>query len=100
MEAVDIHIGPLVFDHADYDSDGDILYLHRGVPRPAEGEETPEGHVLRFVPGTDQIVGLTIINIRWLLDRDRRLVVTIPDRVEVSAAELTPALADPSEGSE
>jgi hypothetical protein len=91
MEAVNIHIGPLVFDQADYDSDGDVL--HRGAPQPAEGEETPEGHVLRFARGTDQIVGLTIVNARWLLDRDRRLVVTIPEKVEASAAELAPGLA-------
>ena len=93
MEAVDIRIGPIVFDHADYDPDGDVLYLHLGVPQPAEGEETPEGHVLRFAPGTDQIVGLTIINARWLLDRDRRLAVTIREKVEVDVAELAPALA-------
>jgi len=93
MEVVNIHIGPLVFDHADYDQDGDVLYLHRGAPQHAEGEETPEGHVLRFAPGTDQIVGLTIVNARWLLDRDRRLVVTIPEKVEASAAELAPGLA-------
>jgi uncharacterized protein YuzE len=93
MEAVNIHIGPLTFDHADYDAEGDVLYLHVGTPRAAEGEETPEGHVLRFEPDTDRIVGLTIINARWLLDRDRRLVVTIPEKVEASAAELAPALA-------
>lgn len=27
MEAVNIHLGALVFDHADYDGDGDVLYL-------------------------------------------------------------------------
>jgi hypothetical protein len=46
MELVNINIGRLVFDHADYDSEGDALYLHVGVPHDAEGEETPEGHVL------------------------------------------------------
>jgi hypothetical protein len=50
MDAVNIRIGPLVFDHADYDPDGDVLYLHIGPPQPAEGEETPEGLVLRFAP--------------------------------------------------
>jgi hypothetical protein len=49
-EAIDVHIGTLVFDQADYDPDGDVLYLHVGSPRDAEGEETPEGHVLRFEP--------------------------------------------------
>jgi hypothetical protein len=43
MEAVNVKIGPLVFDHADYDSEGDVLYLHVGAPQDAEGEETPEG---------------------------------------------------------
>jgi hypothetical protein len=80
MEAVTVTIGPLVFDHADYDVEGDVLYLHVGAPQDAEGEETPEGHVLRFEPGTQRIVGLTVINARWLLDRDGHLTVTIPER--------------------
>lgn len=92
MEAVNVHIGPLVFDHADYDAEGDVLYLHAGSPRKAEGEETPEGHLLRFEPGTEHIVGLTVVNARWLLDRDGRLIVTVPEKVEASAAELAPAL--------
>jgi uncharacterized protein YuzE len=92
MEAVDIKIGPLVFDKAEYDSEGDVLYLHVGLPQEAEGEETPEGHVLRFEPGTQRIIGLTVINARWLLDRDGRLTVTIPETVEASADELAPAL--------
>ena len=93
MDTVNIHIGPRVFDHADYDAESDVLYLHRGEPQPAEGEETPEGHVLRFAPGTDEIVGLTLISARRLIDRDQRLVVTIPEKVEASAAELAPGLA-------
>ncbi|HYB31504.1 MAG TPA: DUF2283 domain-containing protein [Solirubrobacteraceae bacterium] len=92
MEAVNITIGQLVFDHADYDADGDVLYLHLGPPQPAEGEETPEGHVLRYAPGTQRIVGLTVINARHVLDRDGRLIVTVPETVEASAEELAPAL--------
>ena len=92
MAAVNIRIGPLVFDHADYDAAGDVLYLHVGPPQPAEGEETPEGHVLRFLPGTQRIVGLTVINARHVLDRDGRLVVTVPETVEASADELAQAL--------
>ena len=92
MEAVNIKIGPLVFDHADYDADGDVLYLHVGIPEPGEGEETPEGHVVRFAPGSQRIVGLTVINARHVLDRDGRLIVTVPDTVEASADELAAAL--------
>ena len=93
MEAVNIRIGPLTFDHADYDAEGDVLYLHAGDPQPGEGEETPEGHVLRFAPGTQQIVGLTVISARQVLNRDGRLIVTIPETVEASADDLAPALA-------
>ena len=92
MEAVNIRIGPLVFDHADYDQDGDVLYLHVGPPQPGEGEETPEGHVLRFAPGSHRIVGLTLINARHVLDRDGRLIVTVPETVEATAEDLAPAL--------
>jgi uncharacterized protein YuzE len=92
MEAVNIRIGPLVFDHADYDAEGDVLYLHVGDPQPAEGEETPEGHVLRYAPGSQSIVGLTVINARHVVSRDGRLIVTIPETVEASAADLEAAL--------
>lgn len=91
MEAVNIRIGPLVFDHADYDADGDVLYLHVGEPQPAEGEETPEGHVLRYAD-SQAIVGLTVINARHVINRDGRLIITIPETVEASAADLEAAL--------
>ncbi len=42
MEQVNIRIGPVAFDHADYDAENDVLYLHVGEPKEAEGEETPE----------------------------------------------------------
>ncbi len=93
MEALNIQIGPLVFDRADYDADGDVLYLHIGDPVEAEGEETPEGHIVRFEAGTQRVVGLTVINARSLLGRDGRLIVTVPETVEASADALAPALA-------
>jgi uncharacterized protein YuzE len=92
MEAMNIRIGPLSFDHADYDAEGDVLYLHIGQPQPGEGEETPEGHVLRFAPGTQQIIGLTVINARHVVNRDGRLIVTVPETVEASADDLAAAL--------
>jgi hypothetical protein len=92
MEDVNIRIRPFVFEHASCDEDGDVHYLHIGPPQPGEGEETPEGHVLRFVPGTQRVVGLTVINARHVLDRDGRLVVTVPETVEASAEEFAAAL--------
>jgi len=62
-----IKIGNLTFDHVAYDATGDVLYLHVGKPRAAsDGEETPEGHVLRY-DAHGRVAGLTIINARWLL---------------------------------
>ncbi|HTT95924.1 MAG TPA: hypothetical protein VMF55_14725 [Solirubrobacterales bacterium] len=89
MEHVKIKIGPVTFG----DADSDVLHLHVGEPQDAEGEETPEGHVLRYAPGTQNIVGLTVLGARQLLDRDGNLTVTIPEPIEASAADLAPALA-------
>jgi uncharacterized protein YuzE len=93
MERVNITIGALSFDHANYDADGDVLYLHVGSPQEGEGEETPEGHVVRYAPGTNRVIGLTVLGARHLLDRDGHVVVTIPETVETTAEQLAPALA-------
>jgi hypothetical protein len=93
MEQVKIKIGPVTFDHADYDAEHDVLYLHVGEPQPGEGEETPEGHVIRYVPGTSRIAGLTMLGPRRILERDGRLTVTIPETIETTADDLAPALA-------
>lgn len=93
MERVSIKIGPIVFDRADYDIENDVLYLHVSEPQEAEGEETPEGHVLRYSPGTQEIVGLTVLGAQRILDRDGELQITIPESVKASAADLAPALA-------
>jgi hypothetical protein len=92
MERVDIRIGPVTFDHADYDAEND-LYLHVGPLQEAEGQETREGQILRFVPGTERIVGLTILGAQAILDRDGELRITIPESVKASADDLAPALA-------
>jgi uncharacterized protein YuzE len=93
MEQVNIKIGPVTFDHADYDIESDVLYLHVGEPQAAEGEETPEGHVLRYAPGTNRIVGLTVLGAQRILDRDGELRVTIPESIKATADDLAPALA-------
>lgn len=93
MDAMTVQIGPLTFDHATYDEQGDVLYLHVGERDAAsESEETPEGHVLRFdVDRT--VIGLTIINARWLLARDGELVVTLPEQVHIAPAAIEAAFA-------
>ena len=92
MERVNITIGPVSFDHADYDAESDVLYLHVGEPQEGEGEETVEGHVVRYEPGTNRIVGLTVMSPRRILEGDGRLAVTLPETIETSAEDLAPAL--------
>ena len=93
MERVNITIGPMSFQRADYDAENDVLYLHVGEPQTGEGEETPEGHVVRYEPGTSRIVGLTMMGPRRILERDGNLAVTIPETVQTTAEDLAPALA-------
>ncbi len=93
MDAMTVTIGHLTFDGTSYDEAGDVLYLRIGDRQAAAGgEETPEGHVLRF-DAAGRIVGLTIINAKWLLERDGELVVTLPEQVHVAPAALEGALA-------
>jgi len=93
MGSVNVKIGSVVFDHANYDAENDVLYLRVGDPEQGEGETTPEGHVIRYAPGTNRIVGLTMLGPRRILEKDGRLVVTIPETVEADTSELADALA-------
>ena len=86
-----ITIGTITFDHVAYDADGDVLYLSVGEPRmPADSQGTAEGHNVRY-DDQGQIIALTLVNAKWLLERDGEVRVTIPSRV--SADELAPAMA-------
>lgn len=83
-----VHLGPYTFDDVVYDAEGDVLYMSIGKPRPAvDAPPTPEGHIVRY-DERDEVIGVTLVNAKWLLDRDGKLTVTFPER---------PALADTSE---
>ena len=86
-----IRIGTLSFDHVEYDANADVLYLSIGEPRmPAESLGTPEGHNIRY-DETGDVIAITIVNAKWLLERDGEIKLTIPSRV--LAADLAPALS-------
>lgn len=88
-----ITIGDVTFDHASYDERGDVLYLTVGPPQvAADVVGTDEGHAVRY-DGDREVIGITIINARWLLDQEGAITITIPERVQVSADTLAPALA-------
>lgn len=88
-----VKIDDVIFDRANYDADGDVLYLARGTSNmAADAVLTPEGHGIRY--GADgQVIGVRIINARWLLERDGHLTITFPHSVRVEAGELAAALA-------
>jgi hypothetical protein len=88
VKRVNITIGPLTFDRANYGAENDVLYLHSGDPQPGEGEETPEGHVLRYASGTSQVIGLTVVGARETLERDGRLSITMPETIAEDLAPL------------
>ena len=73
-----VRLAGIVFDRVDYDRDVDVLYLHAGDPtNAADWDESPEGHGLSF-DSEGRLVGLTIVGARRSIDRDGRIVVTLP----------------------
>jgi len=88
-----IRIGSHEFDNVSYDAKGDVLYLHQGDPVAAhETFGTPEGHAVKF-DAAGKVIGLTLVNAKWLVERDGQITISIPERIETSASELAPALA-------
>lgn len=87
-----VRIGSHEFDHFRYDREADVLYLRRGRKRDAASTfGTPEGHAVRMdEDGT--VIGMTLVNARWLIERDGRIVVTVPERIESTASDLAAAL--------
>ncbi|HEX6689175.1 MAG TPA: DUF2283 domain-containing protein [Solirubrobacterales bacterium] len=94
-----IHLGDQVFDDVFYDVDVDVLYLSRGKPVAAkETLASSEGHAIRL-NDSGEIIGITVVNAKWLAERDGRITVSIPEShaglesLETSAEALAPALA-------
>jgi uncharacterized protein YuzE len=87
-----VMIDGLVFERSNCDTDGDVLYLASGESNmAADAVLTPEGHGVRYGPD-GEVIGVTIINARWLLERDGYLTITVPHSVCVEAGELAAAL--------
>jgi uncharacterized protein YuzE len=88
-----VTIAGTTFAHHEYDAHGDVLYLtvdgYEGPP--ASAASTPEGHGIEY-DADGQVVAMTLVNVRWLLDRDGELTLSMPVR-HVKADELAEALA-------
>ncbi len=88
-----VRISDITFDRVDYDRDVDVLYLHVGDPSTAvEFDGTPEGHHVRF-DKYGNLVGITLIHPRSILEQDGKITITIPERVEVGHEALDDVLA-------
>lgn len=88
-----IRMGSHQFDDVVYDPVGDVLYMHKGKPVPAAKTlASPEGHAVMLNTGGG-IVGITVVNVKWLAERDGQITVSTPERLETSANDLASALA-------
>lgn len=84
-------IAGIPFDQHEYDKRGDVLYLSVGSPQAAfKTIATPEGHAIDY-DESGAVIGMVLVNVKFFLDRDGALTVTLPpDRV--LAANIEPAL--------
>lgn len=88
-----IRMGSHEFDNVVYDAVGDVLYMHKGKPVPAaETLASPEGHAV-MLDEAGKIIGITVVNAKWLAERNGRITVSIPEWLETPASDLASALA-------
>jgi uncharacterized protein YuzE len=79
------------FDSVVYDAESDVLYLRVPEAEPeALTDATPEGHAISW-DEAGRIIGPTIVNAKWLLERDGEITLT----ERIPAATLAPALSAP-----
>ena len=79
MPRVSLRIDDVVFDRYHYYEVADALCFHTGPTEWAvDFDETAEDHHLRF-GAEGELLSLTILNARWLLDRDGAIDVTLRD---------------------
>ena len=88
-----ITIAGIDFDYRDYNERGDVLYLHIGPPNGPSTKtlETPEGHTVEY-DDHDAVVGLELMGVRGMLDRNEELQLTWPP-AHLAVSALRQALA-------
>ncbi len=92
MDTMNVKIDDLTFDRGHYDAEGDVLYLGRGDANHApDAALTPEGHGVRY-DDNGEVIGVTIIDARRIVEHDGYLTITLPHSVRVDARELARAL--------
>ena len=87
-----VTIAGIRFEDHEYDERGDVLYRRRGLRgQPARAYASPEGHNVEY-DDSGRVIAMTLVNVRWLLDRDGELTITWPAGL-VHADELAAVLA-------
>jgi uncharacterized protein YuzE len=88
---MNVTIAGTSFDQQEYDERGDVLYLSVGSPRKAtRTNATPEGHAVDY-DESGAVIGMVLVDVRFLLERDGAVTVTLPPD-HVVAAKIKPAL--------
>jgi uncharacterized protein YuzE len=86
-----LQIGHLRFDHVVYDDVADVLYLSVGEPRTAaRSVATEEGHAVRY-DDEGHVIGVTLVNAKWLSERDGHVGIRVELAADDLASALTPA---------
>lgn len=77
-----VTIAGTTFDQHEYDERGDVLYLSVGQPQtPVQTIATSEGHAIDY-DESGVVIGMVLVSVKFFLDRDGALTVTLPpDRV-------------------
>ncbi|MDO8185675.1 hypothetical protein Q5424_23485 [Conexibacter sp. JD483] len=79
MAVATLHVSTDVLLAGTYEPIGDVLYLSAvDDDKHGRAQETPEGHAVRL-DANGRITHVTVINAKWLLERDGELVATLPD---------------------
>lgn len=75
-----ITIAGIEFPNHGYDERGDVLYVDvEGYQWPShDAYASPEGHGIEW-DDKGQVVAMTLVNVRRLIDRDGELRITWPD---------------------
>jgi uncharacterized protein YuzE len=76
-----LKVGDWYFDSVEFDAENDVLYLTIGEPRPGYGEETVEGHVVRY-DEEGEFCGLTLFDVQGTLEEGKYVHVSVPPKTE------------------
>lgn len=91
---MNVTIGSHTFTAADYDQEGDVLFLYNADPALADSSDaTPEGDCVSY-DHQGQLISIEITNARYRLEHDGQIKLTIPERLNLAgdtAAQLVAA---------